>query len=247
MGEEWFAVLPDSDTGFAAARALRPLASCTVEHASGRPWLLGHWSCEQVTVAAAGTARLVVAGECPATAASLRESLRTVDSVLDLDRVTAGLPGCFHALASIGGRVRVQGTLASVRRVFRVRFGDAVVAADSARVLAQLTAADWDPAWLALRLASTASPFPLHETTPWHGVRAVPGDHWLALEQDGTASRLRRWSPPEPELPLAEGASAVRDALSAAVNVRTAAGGTVSSDLSGGMDSTSVTFLAAHG
>ncbi|AXK32966.1 asparagine synthase [Streptomyces armeniacus] len=247
MGEEWFAVLPDSDTGLAAARALRPLASDVIEHASGRPWLLGRWPEREVTVATAGTVRLAVAGCSPATVGSLRERLRGARSVHDMDRTVARLPGCFHLLASVDGRVRAQGTLASVRRVFHARVGDAVIAADSALVLARLTGADWDPSWLALRLANMTAPFPLHETTPWRGVRAVPGDHWLELAQDGTAAERRRWTAPEPALPLTEGAPAVRDALAAAVQTRTTHGGTVSTDLSGGMDSTSLAFLAGRG
>jgi asparagine synthase (glutamine-hydrolysing) len=255
MGEEWFAVLPDSDAALTAARALRPLASRVVRHASGRSWLMGHWPEGAMTVAAAGAARVAVAGDCQTAAPSLRDPLRSsmrastarVRSVLDADRTVAGLPGCFHLIASIDGRVRVQGSLSSVRRVVRARVGNAVIAADSARVLAELTGAGWDPAWLALRLSSTTTPFPLHESTPWRGVNAVPSDHWLSLEPDGGAVERLRWSPPEPELPLAEGAKKLREALGAAVRARTAQGGTVSTDMSGGMDSTSLAFLAAEG
>lgn len=247
MGEEWFAVLPDSDTGLAAVRALRPLASDVIEHSSGRPWLMGRWPDGEVTVAATGSARLAVAGCSPATVGSLRERLRGVRSVCEAEKAVARLPGCFHLLASVGGRVRAQGTLASTRRVFRARVGDAVIAADSARVLARLIRADWDPSWLTLRLAGTAIPFPLHESTPWQGIRAVPGDHWLELAADGSAAERRRWTPPESELPLGEGSLAVRNALTAAVQTRTTHGGTVSTDLSGGMDSTSLALLAARG
>ncbi|MFE7612347.1 asparagine synthase-related protein [Streptomyces celluloflavus] len=110
-----------------------------------------------------------------------------------------------------------------------------------------LTGTGWDPAWLALHLTSKDAPFPLHESTPWSAVQPVPSDHWLCLEADGRATSHRRWAPPDPELTLAEGAQEVRNALVRAVDARTADGGTVSSDLSGGMDSTSLTFLACQG
>jgi asparagine synthase (glutamine-hydrolysing) len=141
----------------------------------------------------------------------------------------------------------VQGTLAAVRRVYRARVGDAVIAADCARVLAGLTGADWDPAWLALHLTSMHIPFPLQESSVWSGVEQVPADHWLCLERDGGAVTRRRWAPPTPELPLAEGARAVREAMTRAVEARTHAGGVVSTDLSGGLDSTSLAFLACRG
>jgi asparagine synthase (glutamine-hydrolysing) len=247
VAEEWFVVLPDSDTALAAADALRPVARRVIEHASGRPWLMGHWPDGAVTVARAGRARLVVAGDPPATTGSLRERLRAVRTVDDAGAVVEGLPGCFHLSVSVAGRTRVQGSLASVRRVLRARVGEAVVAADNARVLALLAGAGWDPQWLALRLGAPSVPYPLQESTPWRGVSAVPGGHWLALEADGTAREHLHWSPPEPALSRAEGAVAVREALADAVHARVSPGGTVSCDLSGGMDSTSLAFLAADG
>src|SRR4030095_481240 len=56
----------------------------------------------------------------------------------------------------------------------------------------------------------------------------------------------RVWSAPEPVLPLAEGAQAFREALTAAVAVRTQGRDLVSCDL-GGLDSTAVACLAAGG
>ncbi|MEZ0089715.1 asparagine synthase-related protein [Streptacidiphilus sp. EB129] len=246
MAEEWFVVFPDSDAGRAAARGLRPSARQTVDHVSGRPWLLGRWPPGDLTVATAGTVRMALLGTGP-TEASLATRVGRVRSVDDADAAVAGAAGCFHLLVSAGGRVRAQGTLASVRRVFHARYRGVEIAADSAYTLARLIGADWDRAWLALRLSLTTAPFPFHESSPWRGVRAVPGGHWLALEPDGTAAVRPHWTAPEPALPLAEGAVAVRQALTAAVDVRTADGGTVSSDLSGGMDSTSLAFLAARG
>ncbi|GHJ37486.1 lasso peptide biosynthesis PqqD family chaperone [Streptomyces sp. TS71-3] len=246
MGE-WFVVLPDSDRALPAARALLPRADDIVEHASGRPWLVGHWPDGRVTVAAAGSARVAVIGFCPLSAASLSRRLAGVRSVEGAQAVVSAAPGCFHLVASVGGRVRAQGSLASVRRMVHCRFRGAAIGADSARVLARLTGADWDPAWLALRLALRTTPFPLHESTPWRGVRAVPGDHWLALEPDGSASTRRRWTPPDPALALAEGAPLVREALAAAVAARTAESGTVSVDLSDGVEAAGLAFLAARG
>ncbi|MDJ1131434.1 asparagine synthase-related protein [Streptomyces iconiensis] len=244
---EWFAVLPDGEASSAAAGALRPLASRMIEHASGRPWIVGDWPDEAVGTVSAGGARLVVVGEWSAATSVLRRRLAEVESVEQAGALGEQVPGCFHLVASVGGQVRVQGTLAAVRRVFSARVAGVHVACDRADVLARLTGASWDPEWLALRLTGLAMPFPFHETSPWRGVRAVPSDCWLRLGSEGRAEEKRRWHAPEPELPLAEGALRVREALTAAVAVRTTGGGTVSTDLSGGMDSTSLAFLAARG
>ncbi|WP_320783359.1 asparagine synthase-related protein [Streptomyces sp. CRN 30] len=249
MSGSWFAVLPDGKAAAPAARELRPSAPCVLTHASGRPWLMGRWpdgSLLEVTAgrARASQVRAVVAGECAVTTAVLRERLGRLRSVTEAGRAAEGLPGCFHLIVSAGGRVWAQGTLSGVRRVFRTRLGGTTVACDRAEVLAALTGSGWDGRWLALRLSGMVMPYPLHETVPWNGIEAVPSDHALVLEPDGRPAEVRRWRAPDPEASLAEGAAAVRAALSDAVAARTAGGGTVSTDLSGGMDSTSLAFLA---
>ncbi|WP_116209813.1 hypothetical protein [Streptomyces olivoreticuli] len=59
----WFAVLPDTDAGGAAARLLRDSGALEeIPHASGRPWLLGRWAPGGMTVVHAGAVRVAAAG-----------------------------------------------------------------------------------------------------------------------------------------------------------------------------------------
>ncbi|MFE5868622.1 asparagine synthase-related protein [Streptomyces roseifaciens] len=264
----WFAVLPDSEAGLAAARVLRPRAFRTIDHASGRPWLLGSWPDERVTVAgpgpgpgpgagtgagtgagagtSAGAARMAVIGRCLVTAAELAARLRQVRDVADTERAVAGLAGSFHVVTSAGGRVRVRGSASGARGVFYARFDGVTVAADRADRLAEAVGASPDERMLALHLLSSPPPHPLDDRSPWRGVHRVPSGDGLVIEADGRARTQRWWTPPEPVLSAAEGARGVRRALVAAVESCTAGGGTVSADLSGGMDSTGLCFLAAR-
>ncbi|MEU7229805.1 asparagine synthase-related protein [Streptomyces chrestomyceticus] len=247
-GDMWFAVLPDGESGPAAANVLRPGATEVVSHHSGRPWLVGSWSAGQLVTAAVGTARLAVIGRCPVTVDALTDRLRRVRDITGAESALAGLAGSFHAVLSAGGRVRVRGSASAVRRVFHARVGGATVAASRADVLASACCAPVDERQLALRLLASPPPYPLADGgCLWRGVHAVPDGHGLLLEADGRATVRRWWTPPVPELPLAQGADAVRRALTAAVDSCTAERKTVSSDLSGGMDSTSLCFLAARG
>lgn len=245
-GEAWFTVLPDGEAGLTAARALRPLATREVEHASGRPWLLGSWPDGQVTTARAGAARLAVIGRCPVTAEALAVGLRRVRSVGDAEQAVRGLAGSFHVVASVDGRVRVRGSASGTRRVFHARVGDAVLAADRSGTLARLTEAAVDERQLAVHLLASPPLHPLDDTCVWQGVEAVRPHDCLLIESDGRARVQRWWRAPEPVLSAAEGAHAVRRALEAAVRSCTSDGGTISSDLSGGLDSTSLCFLAAR-
>ncbi|MFI9239153.1 asparagine synthase-related protein [Streptomyces sp. NPDC053079] len=241
-----FVVLPDSDAGRAAlARAAAPGPE-RIPHASGRPWLVGHWPADAMTVGAAGRTRLVVAGFCPVAPAELHAEAARLTDVAGLDDLARRLRGSAHLIASVGGRVRVQGGIAGVCCVYRARLAGVTVAADRPDTLAAMTGAHVDERLLALRLLRPCVPHPLRERALWRGVDAVPPGSHLVIEPDGTARTARWWQPPEPVQPLQQGASAVREALTDAVRSRIrATDGVVSTDLSGGMDSGILAQLAA--
>ncbi|GLZ31656.1 hypothetical protein Lesp02_38440 [Lentzea sp. NBRC 105346] len=226
-GRSWFVVLPDHESASAVS-----LNACRrVAHPSGRPWLLGCWD-DDFVLSVTGRRAVAVIGTSSVTPDELARC--------DLDAV---LTGSAHVVASIDGRVRVQGTVSGVRRVFHTRLNGMTVASDTAGVLASLTGAPLDDEWAATRLLYPALPHPVHRIAPWRGVETVPEDCYLTLDD---ARVTRRWSPPAPELGLREGAAGLRDALLAAVATRVRPGEPVAADLSGGMDSTSICFAAAQ-
>ncbi|MFH8477012.1 asparagine synthase-related protein [Streptomyces sp. NPDC018000] len=243
---------------------LGPLASSgalmeaeVVAYPSGRPWLVGRWAREELTVACAGSNLVAVIGSCPVTATRLGELIAAVRRVQDLDAVVRTLPGSAHMVASVDGVLRVQGSVTGLRRVFHARVSAVTVASDRADLLATLTGAGIDEQILATRVTCGGHlPPPLGEQSMWHGVLALPPDHYLRVERHGaTTTPVRWWLPPVADEPLAAGAVAVREALQAAVAARrpcsdrtsaeSPAMARVSADLSGGMDSTSLCFLAA--
>lgn len=246
-GRSWFVVLPDCDAALGVATALGPHAPQTLPHASGRPWLLGCWAADELVAAHVRDVRVAVIGCCPVTAAALSALVHRVRTVADLDRLEVRLSGSFHLVAAIDGQVRVQGSVSGLRRVFYTQVGDVTVAADRADVLAGLTGAAVDEQWLAARLIYPYLPHPVADGCPWHGMQALADGSYLLTGPDQPAQMVRWWHPPEPVVPLAEAAPIVAQTLVAAVEARTGAGGTISCDLSGGLDSTPICFLAARG
>ncbi|MFJ2768434.1 asparagine synthase-related protein [Streptomyces sp. NPDC087300] len=245
-GDVWFAVLPDGAAGVAAAQLLRPWTTDSIAHDSGRPWLLGSWPDGHVTVGAAGARRVAVIGRCPVTADTLSARVGRLRGIGDVRRIAQGLHGSFHLVASADGSVLARGSASGVRRLFHTRVAGVTVAADRSDRLAALTGAGPDERLLAAHLLASPLPYPLDDLCVWQGVHALPSSDCLLLDAEGRARTRRWWTPPTPELGWREGVPAVRDALTAAVGSCTASGGTVSADLSGGMDSTSLCFLAAR-
>ncbi len=244
----WFLVLPDAASGRAVeAVAVERGAGATraVDHPSGRRWLLGSWADDTVTVARAGDTALALVGRHGTSEQQLAAAAARVRTAADLDRLAASLVGSAHLVASVAGQVRVQGTVTGLRRVFTATVAGIPVAADRADVLALLAGAELDESRLALHLLHPHVLHPVAGLPVWRGVDALPGDSYALL--DGTDRRtVRWWHPPEPVLPMAEGAPALRDALAAAVDCRTAGRELVSGDL-GGLDSTAICALAARG
>src|SRR5690349_12261519 len=100
-GEAYFVVLPDHEAAPAVAAALRTATARTITHASGRPWLVGHWSDEEMTVAEAGATRLAVIGRCAGDAGRLAAEASRLRDLAHLDRLARTLPGSFHLVAAL--------------------------------------------------------------------------------------------------------------------------------------------------
>lgn len=237
----WFVVLPDRDSAAPPCRAPRQ-----VRHPSGRPWLLGRWADGSLVTGQAGSTKLAVIGQHALSPDRLAEFAAGVRTLGDADRLARSVVGSAHVIASVAGQVRVQGTLTCLRRVFHADIGGTTVAADRADLLADLSDAKLDEARLAVHLLEPFALYPITGQPVWQGVEVLRTDHYLVLDRDGRQHSVRWWTPPEPTVPMSEGATALRDALGAAVDARVSGRDLVTCDL-GGVDSTSVCCLAARG
>jgi asparagine synthase (glutamine-hydrolysing) len=242
----WFVVLPDCESGNAVGSVFRPRASRQVSHPSGRPWLLGCWADDTMVTGRARQTTIAVIGHHAMTEGQLTEAAGKTPSISDLDRLARSLVGSCYLLASVAGQVRVQGTVSGIRRVFHARVDGASIAADRADVLAHALDARLDEQRLAVHLLEPPILYPLTGRPVWRGVEVLNTTQYLVLDTAGRHRCVPWWTPPEPVVPMAEGAQALRAALSAAVATRTHGRSLVSCDL-GGVDSTAVASLAAKG
>ncbi|WP_242911013.1 asparagine synthase-related protein [Actinomadura terrae] len=214
-------------------------------HDSGRPWIVGHWQDEEVRWAAAGGRRIALLGRVQVSVPWLTRYIVGQPEPGALADLSRELPGSYHTVAAMDRVVFVQGDLSTVREVFHGQVLGVTIAADRPDGLAELADAAIAEEELAVRLLAPAVPWPLSEECLWKGIQALPSGCHLRIGPDGRGRVTHGRSLPAPELPLAEGARRVRHALKEAVRVRTHGQAMLSADLSGGMDSTSVCFLAA--
>ncbi len=241
-----FVVLPDTAAAAPLDRLLRDRLACAVRHPSGRSFLFTDLPPDQVVVGRVASTTVVVLGQSDATRTRLQRECGSVQAVTDLDGLAHELAGSFHLLGSLDGLVRVQGSASGVRRVFGTRVDGIAVVSDRADVLAGLGQRPLDEVSLALRLLRM-QPHPLAEQPLWVGVEPVPAGHCVLIDREGRSRTRRWWRRPEPDLSRTAGARRLRDALSGAVAARTRAGGLVHTDLSGGLDSTPISYFASRG
>ncbi|EMF00612.1 asparagine synthase-related protein [Streptomyces mobaraensis] len=225
-----------------------PAGPTTVRYPSGRPWVVARSPWRHVSHLSRGADALVLIGPARVPDRVLADLLDRARTGADLDRLLRRLPGIHHVVSLLQGEVRVRGTASGLRRVYHCRYGGLRVASDRATVLAALCDAEVDEGALALRLLDFV-PHPLRHRTLWHGVEEVEPEFSLTLGDDGPGYRIHRWwNSPRPHLSMARGKSAVAAALENSVREYTKeyADGRnrISGDLSGGLDSTSVAFLA---
>ncbi|MBB5775431.1 hypothetical protein [Nonomuraea jabiensis] len=84
----------------------------------------------------AGATRLAVIGRCAFDADRLAVEASRLRDPAHLARPARTLPGSFHLVAALDGRLRVQGTASGLRLVFHARVNGPTVASDRADALA---------------------------------------------------------------------------------------------------------------
>ncbi|MFG2908586.1 asparagine synthase-related protein [Kitasatospora sp. NPDC048286] len=238
----WFVVLPDTEAGTAVAAVWGTVDHRALHHPSGRPWILGHWPDGQPATAQAGPVALAVFGTCDTDAHHLRRHAARIRDPYDALALAADLAGSFHLIATVHGTVAARGTLSALRRLHLAEIDGTPVLADRADTLAAAAGLTPCVERLALRLAHPADTLPL-----WPGITPVPPHHTALLTPGRPARTHAHWQPPAPTRPRPEAAAALGHALHRAVAARTRDGGLVAADLSGGLDSTPLCFLAATG
>lgn len=191
---------------------------------------------------------LLVMGHC-----LIGESQRAAEFAQAVERPTRGRafgavadwPGSYSAAVLRRDGVEVYADLAGQFPVYYSRRGNEVLIGSDPRFLAARHDCCPDPVTAAVHIACPTV-LPLWcGRSPYSGVARLEGGCDLRVESSGALIvESSRWPSPTPDRTRAEGAAMLRRALVSAVGAR-CLDQVVSSDFSGGLDSTSIAFLAA--
>lgn len=239
----WFVALPPTVPGFLNTARLPQNQSQPINYPSGAPLLRGMWAAGEVMTARTRRVVLAVVGTTDLTQGSLDSAATSLRSVDDIDSFVHRLRGSAHVIAWDGDTLRIQGTAGGLRRVYLAQIDGVPVAGDSARIVASAAGAEVSIEAVTTRLLSPL-PYPVNELSMWTGVEAVPPGSYLSVKGDRATIRTW-WAPPSARTSIEVGASVLQDAVYDAVALRARSGRRISCELSGGLDSTSILFLAS--
>lgn len=164
------------------------------------------------------------------------------------DDVAWRWPGAYAVVEQTESHLSIWSDLATAVPIYTCLTDDGLYWATSARGLAGL-ASDGehrlDIERLAGELHAPGTPRLFGERTYFDGVRLVLPGHRYMFGRSGTAWRSRIWVPGERHGSEPSGPAGLRTELTAAVRTRVEDAIAPSADLSGGLDSTALTLLAA--
>ncbi|TQF02160.1 albusnodin/ikarugamycin family macrolactam cyclase [Kitasatospora acidiphila] len=153
-------------------------------------------------------------------------------------------PGIYTIVEEAAGSTVVHTDPAGAYPIYAARHSGTWAWSTSARLLASLITATIDTQRLACAVFAPSAPALAGQRSFFTGVRQLPPGARVVLPADGSEPRCVPVWRPDPAA-TGEPGQRLRNALSSAVELRCGIDPTLSCDLSGGLDSTSITVLAA--
>lgn len=211
-------------------------------------WTVGGWRQDEVRVAATQTASAAFFGQCLATEDELHAALDGACAASQFE-VLQSLPGSYAVVIRDQRAVHVLTDRAGLHPVFHTRFGDGTMFASDALILAALHHANLaegvNPAALAAAMFLPDLPEVCDQASVFRGVERIAAST-LATFTPQQQTAIRPFRVGRERLGAADAAEALRTSLLTAVQRRVLHAGNVSTDLSGGLDSSSIAIMAAQ-
>ncbi len=217
-----------------------PSGSRLVTPAPCPVWTVGSWPDSEVRMTASGYLRVAIFGPCSATD---HEVHRLAERGVT-DAVLLAFSGSYTVVVSTPDSTIVFTDVGHAWPIYTAEIARGTVWGSSALALAALTGAEPDPSWLAPALLAPQASELTTGRCAFTGINAVPPASRLVLQRGLPLRVLSAWQP-EPAVEVTQGAAQLRRALGDAVATRITSSRNPSADCSGGLDSTSLTLLAA--
>ncbi|MBD6621070.1 albusnodin/ikarugamycin family macrolactam cyclase [Komarekiella sp. 'clone 1'] len=206
-------------------------------------WLCGNWQKQQVIIASEGLIRIAIVGSCIASYETVIKLFQSAIKKGEYSQLMK-LPGSYNLIVQDNADTYVFVDVAGVKSVFYADYNSVIVYSSLGVPLQQLLKAEIDQHWLATFLSCSGTIGLVQKRTPFCNVQVIPPGHYLHISL-GKVVCQRYWYKPQKYKSFSDAAEYLREQLITAVEGRVNLYGNVSSDLSGGFDSTTLALIAA--
>jgi asparagine synthase (glutamine-hydrolysing) len=240
--KRWFCGF-SSGTNSSLAALPQPLNGERLWEGSNPFWVCGAWGKQQIITIFEGPVRLAIVGTCLAPYQTLVELFQLAVKRNDYSQLIR-LPGSYNLIVQDETDTYVFVDVAGLKPVFYTVYDSFIVYSSLGVALQQLIKAEVDPSWIATFLVFLTRPNEVQNRSPFCNVQAIPPGHYLRISS-GKPTCKRYWHEPQEYSSFSEAAEQLREQLLTAVEGRIRLYGNITSDLSGGFDSTSLALIAA--
>jgi asparagine synthase (glutamine-hydrolysing) len=154
-------------------------------------------------------------------------------------------PGSFNVIVNKDDVTRLYTDLSGIRPLYYTVQGSYIYFSSFSILIKELIRAKINPTWFASSLILDSMPQLIEDISPFRNILSVPPGKYIEISPDSFVCQ-RYFNVPKDTLNLAEGATELNFNLRKSVELRVNKFYRISSDLSGGLDSSGLTILASN-
>lgn len=223
----------------------KPVMGKNIWEVSSPLWVCRSWQEKEVIQVTEGHVLLTLIGNCLASYKDVVVAFRNAIKERNYGKLTE-LGNSYNVIIRDEEGIRIFTDIAGLKPIYYSLYKHYVVYSSCSVALQELTGAEISRNWLATNLICSGGMRDLLYTkSPFDGVKSVPPGHVLQISPEGLLCK-KYWSEPQSDRDLSEASQKLREKLIFAVESRACSHSSITSDLSGGMDSTSLSLIAAR-
>ncbi|WP_193195860.1 albusnodin/ikarugamycin family macrolactam cyclase [Nostoc sp. MG11] len=206
-------------------------------------WLCGNWKKQQIITISENLVRIAIIGSCLAPYETVTKLFKNAIKEGDYSQLMR-LPGSYNLIVQDKADTYIFVDVAGIKSAFYAVYNSVVVYSSLAITLQQLLKTGVDESWLATFLSGSPTLSLVQKRSPFCGVQPIPPGHYLHISS-GKLTCNRYWYKPQEYKSFSDAAEYLHEQLLTAVEGRINLYGNISSDLSGGFDSTTLALIAS--
>ena len=207
-------------------------------------WIRGNWGSQDIMTLSDGSTDLAVIGNCWASKETIKKEFRkNAISSKNFASLT-DLPGSYNLIVSERDQTYIFTDIAGLRKIYYSVSESFVIYSSFSLVIQQLLKVDLNPYWLIANMAGDCMPDLFQHISPFQDIQTVPPGYCLEISYDSINCK-QYWKVPQADLGIIQVAENLRHQLIESIEIRANNFTNITSDLSGGLDSTGLALLAA--